>query len=588
MFKPVIQAMDPLLLGIFGTIVAALVAFGLWTAIDRSLIPRRLVYAAGNPTGESYQIGEALKAAIESRLSWHLFGLTYQPVTIDLTATGGTEENLRLLEGGAADFAAAQADIISDYSDDLATTHARVAAVLFVDRFQLLTCGPGAVSFDQLLARLRDGARVEQVYVPLTGGQRRSFEHIAKHFGLVEGVNYALVDSDRTPPGTCGGDRQGDIIFRVRIAGNSSIAANLSAGWSLVPLSEIEAMQLKNAALRADLIPLGTYHDAQGRAVPDTDLQTISVQRIFLANDRVPDWLVYEVVSTLNQESGALAASMQRASGDAYTRDYVIPLLASIPTLNSPDELSRIGVPLHPGAYQFYQPNESWFAWANNNSGVIGLGLTLVTVAGSLFLAVNRWIKLIRKDTADRYLRELNFLKERAQSGTPSLSKISPEVIDFNRRLEQKLAAYRASFGPITTEELPPDNRRLDAGLISSLILGVGMLDQINEVFSQASRALENDQISEESFRTFNQTYRSTLEAIEERNEKNRRAISLHYVTQTMKLLDVGRERVATRESLDFIRTEAARVMTNELVFSRESFRTLVEAYTLAREAVSR
>jgi hypothetical protein len=212
--------------------------------------------------------------------------------------------------------------------------------------------------------------------------------------------------------------------------------------------------------------------------------------------------------------------------------------------------------------------------------------VTLLTVAGSLLLAVNRWIKLTRKDTADRYLRELNFLKERAQSGPPSLSKINPEIIEFNRRLEQKLAAYRASLGQIDTAGLPPDNRQLDVGLINNLVAGICMLDQLNEVFSQASRALEQAQISEESFRTFNQTYVSTQEAIEERNEKNQRAISLHYVTQTMKLLDKGRERAATQENLDVIRTEAARILTKDAIFSRESFRTLVEAYTLAREAV--
>jgi hypothetical protein len=345
-------------------------------------------------------------------------------------------------------------------------------------------------------------------------------------------------------------------------------------------------MQLKNATLQADVIPLGTYHDALGRSVPPTNLQTISVQRVFLASDRLPAWLVYEVVAVLNQESEALATTMQGANTDAYIREYVIPLLASIPTLNNPDDLSRIGVPLHPGAYQFYQPNESWFSWANNNSGAIGLGLTMLTVAGSLVIAINRWIKLIRKDTADRYLRELNFLKERAQSGPASLSKVGPEIIEFNRRLEHRLMAYRANLGQIQTEKLPPDNLQLDMERINSLIAGIGMLEQLNEVFSQASRALEHDQISEESFRTFNQTYRSALESIEERNEKNRRAISLHYVTQTMKLLDVGREKAATQENLDFIRNEAARVLTNEVIFSRESFRTLVDAYTLAREAV--
>src|SRR3984885_10365353 len=81
-----------------------------------------LTLAAGASSGESYILGSALKTVVERH---------YPKVRITLLETGGTVENLRMLEDGRAQMAAAQADIVPG-------PKARAVAVLYDDTFQLL------------------------------------------------------------------------------------------------------------------------------------------------------------------------------------------------------------------------------------------------------------------------------------------------------------------------------------------------------------------------------------------------------------------------------------------------------------------
>ncbi len=82
----------------------------------------RLTLAAGAPSGESYILGHALKTVVERH---------YPKIRIDLLETGGTVENLKMLEDGRAQLAAAQSDIPPG-------PKARAVTVLYDDTFQLL------------------------------------------------------------------------------------------------------------------------------------------------------------------------------------------------------------------------------------------------------------------------------------------------------------------------------------------------------------------------------------------------------------------------------------------------------------------
>src|SRR5271166_3465262 len=81
-----------------------------------------LKLAAGASSGESYILSHALKTVVERR---------YPRIRITLLETGGTVENLQMLEAGRAQLATAQSDILPG-------PRARALAVLYDDAFQLL------------------------------------------------------------------------------------------------------------------------------------------------------------------------------------------------------------------------------------------------------------------------------------------------------------------------------------------------------------------------------------------------------------------------------------------------------------------
>src|SRR5271165_5534685 len=99
----------------------ALIGF-IASAIHEDSRIHHLTLAAGSKTGESYILGNALRTVVER----------HNPrIRIELLETGGTAENLRMLEHGEAEFATAQADVPTGPS-------ARLVALLYDDTFQIL------------------------------------------------------------------------------------------------------------------------------------------------------------------------------------------------------------------------------------------------------------------------------------------------------------------------------------------------------------------------------------------------------------------------------------------------------------------
>src|SRR5450432_330852 len=62
-----------------------------------------LILAAGASSGESYILGNALKTVVERH---------YPKIRLTVLETGGTVENLKMLEDGRAQLVAAQSDVL--------------------------------------------------------------------------------------------------------------------------------------------------------------------------------------------------------------------------------------------------------------------------------------------------------------------------------------------------------------------------------------------------------------------------------------------------------------------------------------------
>src|SRR5580704_10130949 len=143
-----------------GALSLALIAV-LVTAWLQSSKTEYLTLAAGTSSGESYILGNALKTVVER----------HNPrIRITLLQTGGTVENLQMLQDGRAQLATAQADISPG-------PRARALAVLYDDTFQLL------VPKDSQAQSLVD-LRNRRIALAQSGGQYQSFLRVVEHFGL--------------------------------------------------------------------------------------------------------------------------------------------------------------------------------------------------------------------------------------------------------------------------------------------------------------------------------------------------------------------------------------------------------------------
>lgn len=195
---------------------------------------QHLTLAAGSPSGESYVLGNALKKVVERH---------NHNVRITLLETGGTVENLQMLENGQAQLAAAQTDVVPGAA-------ARILAILYDDAFQL------SVPLDSRIRSLTD-LRGERIAVGEHGGQFQSFLRVAEHFGLHQ-EDFRFVGSSDDSANYAFSHGQADAIFRVRAFGNPSIQRLVRSGQvRFLSIEHAAAMKIKQPAFEPALIPEG-------------------------------------------------------------------------------------------------------------------------------------------------------------------------------------------------------------------------------------------------------------------------------------------------------------------------------------------
>src|SRR5271156_1145995 len=211
-----------------------------------------LTLAAGASSGESYILGNALKTVVERH---------YPKIRMTLLETGGTVENLTMLQDGQAQLATAQADIP-------AGPKARSVAVLYDDTFQLLV---PKQSQSKSLVDL-EGKRIA---LAESGGQFQSFLHVADHFGLHQ-ADFQFVGTSDEDASTAFLNGGADALFRVRAIGDPSIQRLVQSGKArFLPLEHAAAMKIKYPSFEAAVIPIGAY--LGNPPIPAQDFPTVAV-----------------------------------------------------------------------------------------------------------------------------------------------------------------------------------------------------------------------------------------------------------------------------------------------------------------------
>lgn len=570
--RRLLRFVDPFFVAVPVAVMVGLFALAAQRLVDRYVRQVHVVVGAGGEDGESYAIARALEKVLEA---------DHPNLGIEVWATEGTSANLAALESRAVELAVAQADVALDRWTNPRTAATQdpnlgaVLAILYVDKAQLLVCPEAAEgpvpSIREVVDRWKAPGPPVTVRLPYenegpTGGQVVTFRRLAGHFGLEEGRHYTCIDDQDEAPPSCDGTRAREAIFRVRADGNTGVQAAVDRGWRLVDLVEVDAMRLANAALQPATLAEGTYHrPAEGAPIPEPPrpVTTFAVRRLLLAraDGSVPSWVVDRIVRTLDERGPLLARS---AAGETAFESEVQRLLLQLPSLNIPDTLRQIGVPLHPDAVVVYEPDRSWFAQLNANAEGLALAITVIGFLFSGGIAVRRTFGFIRKSYADDLMMRATRLMTQP---------LRP--LDAPPDAEVSLQEAREGFRAKALDE------RVQVH-IDRLIDDLIRMTRLEAVFAEAGRSLAAEEISEESFRTFNEAFKAAREAIERAIEGERREISLAFVSQ---LLDGFIEDPAawSEEAALTVLRSAREILGHDLVFSRDSFRTFIEAFQLVR-----
>ncbi|MFM7423396.1 MAG: TAXI family TRAP transporter solute-binding subunit [Elainella sp.] len=459
----------------------------------------RLKLAAGDPQGESYVLSRAIEAVVEAE---------HPRIQIEVVQTGGTSANLQQLADNEAQLATAQADAA-------APTAARTVAVLYRDLFQLV---------------VKDRAGIEQfadlqgktIGLQQQGGQFRSFLEVAEHYGL-QATDFRFVGDSDQAADQAFQLNQAVAVFRVRAAGNRSVAELVQRYQGrLIGIEQAAAMKIKHPAFLPDVIPQGAYRG--NPPVPERDLNTIAVERLLLARQDVPDAVVRQITAVINERRQQIADQIQAESAE------VKPLTASIRDPRQGDS----DLPIHAGALSYYERNRPSFV--QENADFLALLLTVGLLFGSWLWELKNWVERRKKDYADRYIK-------------------------------QTLDLMKAATDPDTKQQ------------------------NLDQIYRQVAADLVDERISQESFRTFNDAYKTARETIEREKQltlQSQREVSAAYIKTLIQLMqDKQRSKDLVQQELDQILEQASTDLVQDRI-SQESFRTFVEAYKTTRDAVER
>lgn len=402
-----LTALDPNRIAAWGL---GLLSVALLTGITVLLFQQNrrwtVTIAAGHRAGESFVLAQALKAVAEQR---------YPALKINVRETGGTAENLALLESGGAQFATAQADVPAGPS-------ARVVAILYADAFQLLAKSQSPVrTFTDLAGR--------SVALPMQGGQFRSFLRIAEHFGL-DRSSFHFIDDDGR--GFLSGPA--DALFQVRALGNPMVAHLVRrGGLRPVPIDQAAAMRILVPAFDPGIVPKGAYSGAP--AVPAEDTATVVVQRMLLAHRSAPEPVVEWLTASLMEQRIDIA----RAIPESFAE--VRPLLASV----RQPEASTVGIAIHPGALAYYEKDKPSFV--QSHADVLALILSVVVLVGSWIWELKRLLQRAQKNRADLYRTEMIGLMRKAQAAHSliDLAEVRKELMSVLTRSVSDLDEDRIS-----------------------------------------------------------------------------------------------------------------------------------------------
>jgi TRAP transporter TAXI family solute receptor len=307
---------------------------------------------AGGPAGSETL---ALTTAIAVVLNDSDIGLDLR-----VFETGGSRENLELIGAGRVDLGTIQAD--SQVPDGIVGI-----TTLYHEAYHLIVrADSGIDTFSDL-----HGQRV--AIPPATSGQYHSFWFLAEHFGLAN-TDLAALPMAEGAANFAMEQGQVDAIFRVRTPGNSVIRRLIGdRELRLVPIVQSGALALKQPAISAGVIPLGSYRGSP--ALPEHDLETAVLDRLLVAGERLDAAVAYKLTREIYERRSEILEYSKLAG-------FIGPL---------PDDAESV-IPAHPGARHYYDREKPTFM--QQNARLVSAILYMLAIVSSVLLALRTyWVK---------------------------------------------------------------------------------------------------------------------------------------------------------------------------------------------------
>lgn len=482
--------------------------------VFENLLPKKLRIAAGKKTGESYIISQAIASVVADKTN----------IKIDVCETDGTDDNLKAIEGkelkgtrkecqkGKVDLATAQADRV------LSNMPVRSIATLYEDHFQLLVKQSENFNPEEFELSSLKGKKIG---TPIGGGQRQSLIVVAKQLEFFPFRHLATNDTEEEP--------DVDAIFYVRTLGHKDIEQRIRKGWRLVPIENVSALRNQGYYYyRNSTIPENNYL----ASVPSEELKTIAVDRLLLAQKDVPDWVIKKITSVLDNHDNDIENEIRLISNNK--NQAVASLVRNI---KKPSDDGDILV--HPGVDAYNKSKEEAFLVRQADFFALILTISGLLYAGYLNLKnlqanekIKQVIELIQESSDEVIIQtDKNFNEKELKDKLKKLFNQHKEVdkIFQSASISLDSGAFRAfsevykSTREMIERGIEDKQRRFSSYYVQQLVDIQKSQDDPNELSEKlekkfieiASRLLEDEIFSRESFLTFTEAYDIARDTIE-------------------------------------------------------------------------
>lgn len=353
---------------------------GAWAFFSRQPAEQSLTIGAGPYRSDSYELMQEVAEVVSRHSPW---------LRVRVQATRDSSQNISYLNDGRVDASTIRADTP-------VAENVRLVANLFPDYFQLLTRS------ERQIYKVTDLIGKKVAIARFGTDEFRSFWIIGDHYDLpINRVEWQAMDFETATRKLLNGDV--DAIFTVRSL-RDRLLLNMFEDAELkdlairfVPINQAEAIALKRPFLGAGIVPVGAFVGKD--PTPFSDTKTATVERFLVTRRDIDDEIVRELTRILFEHRLDLTIRFALASA-----------------IREPDLSVGAGVPLHPGASQYFNRDEPSFI--QENAEPLALLVTVLAMLVSSLFALRSRFDSTRKDRMDSYNYALLDIADAARETT--------------------------------------------------------------------------------------------------------------------------------------------------------------------------